>query len=58
MDPLALWLWGRMRELERNGTLERSPESLLLPMTDAMRDDVKRLAPAIAAWFATLEGEL
>jgi hypothetical protein len=47
----ALWLWGRLCDFERDRLLQADPADVLLTMTDAMLDDVHRLAPAVAAWL-------
>jgi|GEM_PF-2093855 len=44
----VLWLWGRLRDFERDGYRDRDPAALLEPMTQAMRDDVLRIAPWVA----------
>lgn len=47
----ALWLWGRLRDFERDGLLERDPMDVMSTMTDSMKDDVHTLAPKVAAWL-------
>jgi hypothetical protein len=47
----ALWLWGRLRDFECDGLLEKEPGEVMETMTDAMKDDVHRLAPKVAAWL-------
>ena len=37
MDPKALWVWGRLKDFERDGILGRKPETLLKEMTDPIR---------------------
>lgn len=53
----ALWLWGRLRDFERDGFLEQAQSDILLTMTESMLDDVRRLAPLVAAWLAGIEKE-
>lgn len=48
--PEALWLWGRLRDFERD-FLSKSPEEIMTTLTDKMRDDVHTLAPRVAAWL-------
>lgn len=55
MNPKALWVWGRLKDFERDGVLDVHPASLTAEMTDAMRADVQRLAPLVAAFIAELE---
>jgi len=57
MDPQALWLWGRLRDLEREGFFDLVPMSLLGEMTDAMRDDVMRIIPLAMDWLKGFEHE-
>lgn len=51
----ALWLWGRLRDFENNGYLACDPSQLLEDMTDAMRADVRRLAPLVADFLFNIE---
>lgn len=51
MDPRALWLWGRLKDFQRDGVLSANPDHLLSEMTDPMRDDVRRLAPLVCAFL-------
>jgi hypothetical protein len=47
----ALWLWGRLRDFERDGLLAKSPDEILSTMTSSMLDDVHTLAPRVAKWL-------
>ena len=51
MDSLALWFWGRLIDMERNKLFERSADSLMGEMTDAMRQDAERLFPKLKRWL-------
>ena len=51
MDSLALWFWGRLIDMERNQLFERSVDSLMDEMTDAMRQDAERLFPKLKRWL-------
>ncbi len=51
----ALWLWGRLRDFEREAPLDRSPCDLFETMTPPMRADVVRLAPIVSAWLRRVE---
>lgn len=53
----ALWLWGRLRDFERDGFLAQSQSDILTTMTESMLNDVRRLAPLVAAWLAGIEEE-
>lgn len=57
MDEQALWLWGRLRDFERDGLLDRPPADVLDKMTDAMRADVLRLVPLVCVWLQDMEDE-
>lgn len=57
MDPKALWLWGRMKDFEREGVLDREPAHLLSEMTEPMRADIRRLAPLVREFIEELEIE-
>lgn len=55
VSEAALWLWGTLRDFENDGYLSRSLAPVLTDMTDAMRADVKRLAPHVIAALSSLE---
>lgn len=55
MDPIALWLWGRMNDFERDGVLKKDPSHLISEMTEPMRDDVKRISPLVRNFLEQLE---
>lgn len=55
MPADALWLWGRLRDLERDGFFSKDASELLGPMTESMLADMRRLAPLAAEFFNTLE---
>lgn len=55
MDPKALWLWGRLKDFERDGIIKADPKHLLSEMTEPMRDDVRRLLPLVREFFEELE---
>ncbi|MBR0941018.1 hypothetical protein [Bradyrhizobium liaoningense] len=46
----ALWLWGRLRDFERD-LLGKAPSDVLETLTPEMKDDVHALAPRVAAWL-------
>jgi len=53
-DPVsieALWLWVRLRDFQRDGLLNKTPQEIMATMTPAMRDEVHTLAPRVAAWL-------
>jgi hypothetical protein len=47
----ALWLWGRLRDYERDLIYNRDPNEFLVTLREDMLDDVLRLAPLVAAWL-------
>lgn len=55
MNPKALWVWGRLKDFERDGILAADPSDLLAEMTEPMRADVRHLAPAVAAFVEQLK---
>jgi hypothetical protein len=55
MDPKALWIWGRLKDFERDGILSADPERLLSEMTEPMRADVRRLLPLVRGFIEDLE---
>lgn len=54
----ALWLWGRMRDFERDGLFEIEPHAFIEPMTDSMRADVLRLIDPIIDFFNSIKEEI
>lgn len=55
MNPKALWLWGRLKDFERDGILASDPADILAEMTPPMRADVLRLAPMVRAFLEAME---
>lgn len=55
MNPKALWLWGRLKDFERDNILSQSPDHLLSEMTEPMRADVRRLLPLVREFIEDLE---
>lgn len=51
MDEHALWWWGRLTDMERDGRFDRPLSDLKDEMTDNMRADVERLLPKIREYF-------
>ncbi|GIK83038.1 MAG: hypothetical protein BroJett024_41430 [Alphaproteobacteria bacterium] len=54
MPADSLWLWGRLRDLERDGFFTKDASELLAPMTESMLSDMRRLAPLAAEFFNIL----
>jgi len=58
MNPHALWLWGRLRDFERDRVSETAPRDLLGEMTETMIADVARIAPIFASYLNSLEDHI
>jgi hypothetical protein len=58
MDPKALWLWGRLKDFERDGILRADPDLLISEMTEPMRADVRRLLPLVRGFIEDMECKL
>jgi hypothetical protein len=54
MDDASLWLWGHLRDFERDGRMERCASELYAGMTATMQADVRRILPALYEWLAEL----
>lgn len=57
MNTAALFVWGRLKDFQREGILDHKPAFLLSEMTDPMRDDVRRLVPLVREFLEELEVE-
>lgn len=55
MNPKALWLWGCLKDFDRDGILAVKPADLLAEMTDPMRADVRQVLPRVRAFLSALE---
>jgi len=58
MNPHALWLWGRLRDFERDRVSETAAHDLLGEMTETMIADVARIAPIFASYLNSLEDHI
>lgn len=47
----ALWLWGTLKDFERDGILSMKIKNVMSTMTPKMLDDVHTLAPRVANWL-------
>jgi hypothetical protein len=50
----GLWVWGRIKDFERDGYLAAGADALLAEMTPEMRLEVRRYAPEVAAFIQQL----
>lgn len=48
MHEGALWLWGRLRDFERDRLAENDPAFLWGELTETMQADIRRIAPSMA----------
>lgn len=55
MNPKALWVWGRIKDFEREGILRQDPAKLLTDMTEPMRADVRRFLPEVVGFLTAME---
>jgi hypothetical protein len=55
VSDMALWLWGTLRDFERDGFLAKDPGEVLSTATPTMLDDVHVLAPRVVAWLKRIE---
>lgn len=54
MEPKALWLWGRIRDFEKEEIESYDPDYLLGEMTEAMQADIKRIVPNMIDYLKEL----
>jgi hypothetical protein len=50
----GLWVWGRIKDFERDGYLAAGADALLAEMTPEMRLEVRRYAPEVASFIQQL----
>jgi len=55
MDNGSLWVWGRLRDFEREGHLNRDAAEVFAGMTETMQADVRRVLPSLLDWLTDLE---
>ncbi len=51
----ALWVWGRIKDFERDETLRLDPAEVFAKMTQPMKEDVRRLLPRVQTFLNRLE---
>ena len=54
IDRRAMWLWGRLRDFEREGLLDADPNALIATMLDHMQTTTLQLAPRVTAWLGRI----
>jgi len=54
MHPSALWLWGRIRDFERDRIDDLDPQSMVGEFTETMAADARRIIPSMLDYLAQL----
>jgi hypothetical protein len=54
VGPAALWLWGRLKDFDRDGLLDLDPNEVIEGMLGHMQTTTKELAPRVAAWLGRI----
>jgi len=47
----ALWVWGQIKDFEREGMLDVDPNVIVKEMLDSMKPDVRRVVPKLIRWL-------
>jgi len=47
----ALWIWGRLRDMERDNLFQTPLSQLIDDMTDGMKPDADRIIPKLKEWI-------
>jgi hypothetical protein len=55
MDDDSLEVWGRLRDFERKGLVDRELSDIFGCMLDTMQADVRRILPTYIAWLQDLQ---
>lgn len=58
MDDRALWIWGRLKDFDRQGVFETTADFLLQEMTEPMRDDMRVVVPRVRELLEDIEVKL
>jgi hypothetical protein len=51
VDPVGLWVWGRLKDFERDGIMAVDAKDLFDDLPITMREDISRLAPKVSQWL-------
>jgi len=54
MSEQALWVWGRLRDFERDNVIGMDVRAALSTVTDSMIDDIKRTGPLVVDFITAL----
>lgn len=57
VNSSSLWVWGRLKDFERDGILNLDASELLANMTLEMQRDAVRLAPLVSQWLRGIEAK-
>ena len=55
MDADALWIWGRLRDMEKRDLFSCDTDFIAGEVTEAMLDDLSRMLPVAIDWLNELE---
>jgi hypothetical protein len=55
VDEQALWLWGRLKDFQRDGILDLDPSTICETMLPHMRETVRELIPTVIDWLRKVE---
>ena len=55
IDVSVLWLWGRLREMEKDNIFARPLSEYIDSMTDGMKPDALRIIPKLTQWLNEYE---
>ena len=55
VDETALWLWGRLKDFQRDGVLDLDPAAICETMLPHMRVTLRELLPDVISWLQRLE---
>jgi hypothetical protein len=51
----ALWLWGRLKDFDRDGILAEDPADICETMLPHMRETLRQLLPDVISWLQRIE---
>ena len=54
----SLWLWGRMRDFERDGFFTKDKARIVSSAPGFVQADIKRIAPKAAEFFVRVSKEV
>jgi len=57
MPDESLWLWGRLRDWEKQNFFGKDPGDIFGGMTEGMQEDIRRILPMFLDWMQLLSEE-